>query len=49
VGQAAVLRKTSTVFAALIGWPMPGAKTGPCRLALMAPIAMGAVVVQVAG
>jgi hypothetical protein len=49
LGQAAVRRKTLTVFAALIGWPMPGAKTGPRRLALMWLIATGEVVVQVAG
>ena len=49
VGQAAVLRETSTVFAALIGWLMLGEKTGPRRVALMALIATGAVVVQVAG
>jgi multidrug transporter EmrE-like cation transporter len=49
VGQAAVLRETSTVFAALIGWLMLGERTGPRRVALMAMIAGGAVVVQLAG
>lgn len=49
VGQAAVLRETSTVFAALIGWLMLGETTGPRRVALIAMIAAGAVVVQLAG
>ena len=48
VGQAAVLRETSTVFAALIGWLMLGESTGPRRVALMATIAAGAVIVQFA-
>jgi len=48
VGQAAVLRETSTVFAALIGWLMLGEKTGPRRLALMGMIAAGAIIVQLA-
>jgi drug/metabolite transporter (DMT)-like permease len=48
VGQAAVLRETSTVFAALIGWLMLGERTGPRRVALMATIAAGAVIVQLA-
>lgn len=46
VGQAAVLRETSTVFAALIGWLMLGEKVGPRRLALMALISAGAIIVQ---
>ncbi|PIV74244.1 MAG: multidrug transporter [Rhodobacteraceae bacterium CG17_big_fil_post_rev_8_21_14_2_50_65_11] len=49
VGQVAVLRETSTVFAALIGWLMLGERVGPRRLALMGLIAAGAVVVQVGG
>ena len=49
VGEAAVLRETSTVFAALIGWLMLGEKVGPRRLALMALIAAGAVIVEAAG
>ncbi|SEO03937.1 EamA family transporter [Palleronia pelagia] len=49
VGEAAVLRETSTVFAALIGWLMLGEKTGPRRLALMALIAIGAVIVEFSG
>jgi len=48
VGQAAVLRETSTVFAALIGWLMLGESTGPRRVTLMALIAAGAVIVQLA-
>lgn len=46
VGQAAVLRETSTVFSALIGWLMLGERSGPVRVALMAMIALGAVIVQ---
>jgi len=49
VGQAAVLRETSTVFAALIGWLVLGEKVGRAQLALMALIAAGAVVVEMAG
>jgi drug/metabolite transporter (DMT)-like permease len=49
VGEAAVLRETSTVFAALIGWLVLGEKVGPRRTALMALIAAGAVIVEMAG
>lgn len=49
VGEAAVLRETSTVFAALIGWFILGETVGPRRLILMAFIALGAVLVQVGG
>ncbi|MBF9036880.1 EamA family transporter [Rhodobacterales bacterium HKCCE2091] len=49
VGQAAVLRETSTVFAALIGWLFLGEGVGPRRLTLMGLIAAGAVIVQAAG
>ena len=49
VGEAAVLRETSVVFAALIGWLMLGEKVGPRRLALMALIAGGAVIVEMGG
>lgn len=49
VGEAAVLRETSTVFAALIGWLLLGESTGPRRVALMALIALGAVVVEAGG
>lgn len=46
VGQAAVLRETSTVFAALIGWLMLGERVGPQRLGLMMLVSLGAIVVQ---
>jgi drug/metabolite transporter (DMT)-like permease len=49
VGEAAVLRETSVVFAALIGWLLLGEKVGPRRLALMALIAAGAVIVEFGG
>ncbi|MCV6823856.1 MULTISPECIES: DMT family transporter [Halocynthiibacter] len=49
VGEAAVLRETSTVFAALIGWLVLGEKVGPRRLVLMALIAIGAVMVEFNG
>ena len=49
VGEAAVLRETSTVFAALIGWLVLGEKVGPARTALMALIAGGAVMIEVMG
>ena len=49
VGEAAVLRETSTVFAALIGWLVLGEKVGLARTALMALIAAGAVVMEWAG
>jgi drug/metabolite transporter (DMT)-like permease len=46
VGEAAVLRETSTVFAAVIGWVVLKEAVGPRRLALMALIALGAVIVE---
>ncbi len=49
VGQAAVLRETSTVFAALIGWLVLGERVGPRRIALMGLIALGAVIVEAGG
>ena len=49
VGEAAVIRETSTVFAALMGWLLLGEKVGPRRLALMTAIAAGAVVVEFGG
>lgn len=49
VGEAAVLRETSVVFAAAIGWLMLGETTGPRRVAMMGLIAAGAVMVKLAG
>ena len=49
VGEAAVLRETSVVFAALIAWIFWGERVGPRRLSLMAVIALGAVVVELGG
>ena len=46
VGEAAVLRETSTVFAALIGWLALGETVGPRRIALMTLVAAGAVIVE---
>lgn len=49
VGEAAVLRETSTVFAALIGWLALKETVGPRRVLLMALIAAGAVLVEMGG
>ncbi len=49
VGEAAVLRETSTVFAALIGWFILGEQVGPRRLFLMTLVALGAVIVEMGG
>lgn len=49
VGEAAVLRETSTVFAAIIGWLVLKETVGPRRIALMALIALGAVIVELGG
>ncbi len=49
VGEAAVLRETSVVFAAGIAWVMLGDRVGPRRLTLMALIAAGAVIVKLTG
>ena len=49
VGEAAVLRETSTVFAALIGWLVLKETVGPRRIALMGLIAAGAVIVEMGG
>ncbi len=49
VGQAAVLRETSVVFAALIGWAFLGERVGRLRAALVVVIALGAVVVEFGG
>ncbi|MCR8725325.1 DMT family transporter [Frigidibacter sp. ROC022] len=49
VGEAAVLRETSTVFAAGIGWLMLGERVGARRAGLMCLIALGAVIVEMGG
>lgn len=49
VGEAAVLRETSTVFAAVIGWIFLKETVGPRRIALMTLIAIGAVIVEMGG
>ncbi len=49
VGEAAVLRETSTIFAALIGWLFLKESVGPARVALMGLIAAGAVIVEAGG
>lgn len=49
VGEAAVLRETSTVFAAIIGWLVLKETVGPRRIALMTLIAAGAVIVEAGG
>ena len=46
VGEAAVIRETSTVFAALIGVVFLRETVGPRRIALMALIAAGAMIVE---
>ena len=46
VGQAAVLRETSVVFAALIGWLLLNERVSARQLALMSLIAAGAVIVE---
>lgn len=49
VGEAAVLRETSTVFAAVIGWIFLKETVGPRRMGLMILIAAGAVIVEMGG
>ena len=49
LGEAAILRETSTVFAALIGWLVLKETVGPRRVALMVLIALGAVIVEFGG
>lgn len=46
VGEAAALRETSVLFAALIGWLALGERVGRARLALMLVIALGAVRIE---
>jgi len=43
LGKGAVPRETPTVFAALIGWLVPGEKVGPLWAGLRALSAIGAV------
>jgi len=49
VGEAAVMRETSTVFAAVIGRVFLKETVGPRRVGLMALIALGAVIVEMGG
>ncbi len=49
VGEAAVLRETSTIFAAVIGWLFLKETVGLRRVLLMALIALGAVIVEIGG
>ena len=49
VGEAAVLRETSTIFAAVIGWLFLKEAVGPRRVLLMALIAFGALIVEIGG
>jgi len=47
VGEAAALRETSVVFAALIGWLLLGERVGRAQAALMVVIAAGAILVEI--
>ncbi len=49
VGEAAILRKTLTVFAALVGLYFLKEEVDPRRIALILLIAAGAAIVEVAG
>ena len=46
VGEAAILRETSVIFAALIGWLFLKERVGPYRLAMMSLIVLGVVIVE---
>ncbi|QIE57986.1 EamA family transporter [Pikeienuella piscinae] len=46
VGEAAALRETSVVFAAIIGWLFLKEEVGPLRAGLMALIGLGAMLVE---
>jgi uncharacterized membrane protein len=48
IGEAAVLRETTTVFAALIGLGFLKETVGLCRVVLIVLIALGAVIVEIA-
>ena len=49
VGEAAVLRETSTVFAAVIGWLILKEKIALPQVLMMALVALGAVIVEMGG
>lgn len=46
VGEAAALRETSVIFAALLGWLFLGERIGPVRSLILLGIAGGAVMVE---
>ena len=46
VGEAAVLRETSTIFAAIIGYFVLKETVGLARFLMIALIAVGAVIVE---
>ena len=46
VGEAAVLREMSIVFAAVIGWLFVKETVGPRRIMLILLIVIGAVIVE---
>ena len=46
VGEAAILRETSVIFAALMGWLFLKEKVGVYRLLLISLIVLGAVLVE---
>ncbi|MEO1493816.1 MAG: DMT family transporter [Pseudomonadota bacterium] len=48
VGEAAALRETSVIFAAILGWLLLGERVGPVRAAIMVLIALGAVMIEFA-
>ncbi|RMF34362.1 MAG: multidrug transporter [Alphaproteobacteria bacterium] len=49
VGEAASLRETSTIFAALFGWLLLREEVGWLRAGLMALVALGAIAVEFGG
>ena len=48
VGEAAILRETYTVFAALIGWCFLREPVGPYRISLLV-LSLGAVIFEFGG